>query len=137
MSWGFLTEFWNSITGLANYPIEFFENIGLAVAGALGNFFEAGVHIILDLAIVGQWLFNILALMIGKLILPIEYVFTFLKTFSTEAFKPVIPTELWQVPANIKSIFETLPYWDNLTVALGVAILLMIGVATIRKLTRI
>ncbi|GAI17084.1 unnamed protein product, partial [marine sediment metagenome] len=62
MDWGFLGEFWDAITGATinawEYTADWFKQIGLAVAGAIGNLFDFLIHYINDLFVFLGWLFS-------------------------------------------------------------------------------
>ena len=126
MTWGFLSEFWNSITGVGDYTIEFFKNIGLAVAGAVGNLFENLLHNLSDFFVFLSWIFQALKLLFLSLTLPISYVFNFLKGFIISASKtPITPEANFTFSTSTMSIFESLPYWNTMSSVLGIGIIVI------------
>ncbi len=135
--WGFLEEFWDAITSVADYPIEFFQNIGKAVAGAVGNLFDYLLHLANDLPIFVGWIADNLWNLIGYILAPIEFVFHFLKKFFVEAFKNQEIEQIWEIPANIIEIFKAIPYWDYLTGFFGVLVLIFLAIKIIHKLEHI
>lgn len=139
MIWGYLVEFWEAITSVGEYTIEFFQNIGKAVAGALGNLFEFIIHHITDVFVFGAWIFESLNTFLANLFTPIRYVYSFLKAFVDEAFltSTFDASEVWEFPANIMEVFNSIPYFDIFRTALGVGVLIVIGVATFRKFMRL
>ncbi|GAI38972.1 unnamed protein product, partial [marine sediment metagenome] len=62
MDWGFLGEFWDAITGATinawEYTADWFKQIGLAVAGAIGGLFDYLIHYFSDLFVFLGWLFS-------------------------------------------------------------------------------
>lgn len=120
--WGFLQEFWNAITQVGDYTIEWFQNIGLAVAGAVGNLFDFVLHYINDIAVFFYWIFSILGDIIGIFLLPLTYIFNFLKSLIQNAF--ATPDDFsYNWSTDILSIFEAIPYWTTITSVIGTAII--------------
>jgi hypothetical protein len=81
---GFLVGFWNSITGVivgtASYPIAFFQNIGLAVAGAIGSLFLDLFHYFFDIFAVFAYLFSAFKLLIITFLSPFSFIWDFITT---------------------------------------------------------
>ena len=80
--WGYLEQFWNAITQVGDYTIEWFRNIGNAVAGAIGGMFDWLIHYVSDVFIFLGWLFSILKELIMTFLSPVAYTFNFLKSFT-------------------------------------------------------
>jgi hypothetical protein len=142
MDWGFLGEFWDIISsqtiGGVEYTINWFKQIGLAVAGAIGGLFDYLIHAISDVFVFLGWLFSALKEIIMAMLLPLTYIFNFLKGFLTNAIKsPIVPETNYVFSTSTMSIFETIPYWNILTSILGVLILVITGFAIIRVISRI
>jgi len=138
MIWGYLTEFWNAITGVAEYPIEFFKNIGNAVAGALGNLFAFIIHSITDIFVFGGWFTSSLGTFFANILAPVKFVFGFLKSFIDSAFAtPVSGDPIWEFTDELMSVFHAIPYWTTISSVLGVCVLFVIGMAIVKQLTRI
>jgi len=136
MVWGYLSEFWNSITQVGDYTIEFFQNIGNAVAGALGNLFDFLNHSLSDIFIFGGWFFSTLGILLSKLWLPVNFIFNFFSAFVEKAFTTPEPQNIWVFNSEIMSVFETIPYWNTLTFILGVGILIIVGMAILKQFLR-
>lgn len=136
MVWGYLSEFWNSITQVGDYTIEFFQNIGNAVAGALGNLFEFLNHSLSDVFIFAGWFFSTLGNLLSKLWLPVNFIFTFFSAFVEKAFTNPEPQNIWVFSDEIMSVFETIPYWSTLTFVLGIGILIIVGMAILKQFLR-
>jgi len=133
MDWGYLGEFWNAITGVGDYTIAWFQSVGNAVAGAVGNLFEFVNHSLSDVFVFGGWFFSVLGNLIGKLWLPINYIFNFFKSFAEKAFSTPVNPDIWNFNDEIKSVFENIPYWNTITLVLGVCILIIFSVAILRQ----
>jgi len=139
MIWGYLQEFWNAITGVLDYPIEFFQSIGNAVAGAIGNLFEFFIHNITDIFVFAGWFFSNFRNFFGNVLLPLRYVYTFLQEFINTAF--VSPNtsakEIWFFGSDIMAIFNVIPYWATLCAVLGICLIIIIGFAIVKHFTKI
>jgi len=139
MIWGYLTEFWNAIIGVAEYPIEFFKSIGNAVAGAIGNLFEFFIHNTTDIFVFAGWFFSNFKNFFGNILLPVRYVYTFLKEFIATAF--ISPTtsakEVWNFGGDVMAIFNAIPYWSMLSAVLGICIIILIGFVIVKRFTHI
>lgn len=136
--WGFLSEFWEQITSVGDYTIEFFENIGLAVAGAIGSLFDFLIHYISDFFVFLGWLFSAIKELVFSLILPISYIYSFLNAFISNAIKtPIEPEVNYTFTTSTLAIFNTIPYWETLSMVLGVSILIIGGIAIISLILKI
>lgn len=136
--WGFLTEFWDAITGVGEYTIEFFENIGLAVAGAIGNLFNYIIHYTNDFFIFLSWVFSALKELTLAITLPLSYIFTFLRGFIINSTQePIIPEVSYKFTTSTMEIFETIPYWTTISITLGVGILIIGGIGILMLILKI
>ncbi|HUV72653.1 MAG TPA: hypothetical protein VMW25_06630 [Clostridia bacterium] len=136
MTWGYLTEFWDAITGVGDYTVAWFQNIGNAVAGAIGSLFEFFIHSFSDIFIYAGWFFDNVGRIFGLLFSPINYIFNFLKSFIGSAVSTPPVNTIWVFPDQIKSLFNAVPYWSTVVLVLGVCILLLTGVSLLRHLSR-
>lgn len=128
--WSYLEEFWTAVQGVSlsawEYTTDFFNSIGNAVAGAIGNLFYFVLHYINDLFVFFGWVGTILKEIIVLFLMPLTYVFTFLKTFLNSAF--VTPNNFsFEWNSEILSIFSTIPYWSFVTsvLTIGVSIIVL------------
>jgi hypothetical protein len=116
MTWGYLTEFWNAITQVGDYTIEFFESIGNAVAGAVGGLFEDLTHHIYDVFYFFGWLYDNLGILFGIIFKPLTWIFNFTKGFLTTAFATPESLNL-QLGAmahfgdNVMAFFNVIPHF--------------------------
>lgn len=133
MTWGYLGEFWNAITGVGEYTVEWFQNVGNAVGGALGNLFEFVNHSLSDVFVFGGWFFSALGTLLGKLWLPINYVFNFFSAFIEKAFSTPQAQEIWSFSDEVMTVFEKIPYWNTMISVLGVCILVIVGVSILKQ----
>jgi len=136
MVWGYLTEFWNSITQVGTYTIEWFQNIGNAVAGAIGNLFEFINHSLSDIFVYGGWFFSSLGVLFQKFWLPINYIFNFIKAFVGKAIATPTDQNIWAFSEEVKAIFQQIPYWSTLSMVLGICILIIFGIAILKQFLR-
>jgi len=140
--WDYLSQFWNAITetvvSVNTYTVEWFQNIGNAVAGAIGGMFSWLIHYLNDFFIFLGWVFSILKELISVFTLPIYYVFNFLKSFTISSFStPILPSASYSFSPEIMSIFQSLPYWSVIISVLGITVLIVIGVAVMKALLNI
>lgn len=137
MIWGYLEEFWNAITQVDidpwHYTIEFFQNVGRGVAGAIGNLFEFLNHSLSDVFIFGGWFFSTLGNLFSKLWLPVNYIFAFFSAFVDKAFETPTPQNIWGFSSEVMAVFEAIPYWNTITFVLGVSILIIVGIAILKQ----
>lgn len=134
MIWSYLSQFWNSITSVGDYSVEFFQSIGNAVAGAVGGIFEFVAHNASDFFVFLGWFFSNIGGIFTRLIIPIKFVFNFLKSFLDNAFASPVDTALWSFPVEIKDLFATIPYWNVVGTILGITILIFAGFFIFRKI---
>jgi len=142
MNWGFLGEFWDSITSQTltawQYTADWFKQIGLAVAGAIGGLFDYLIHYFNDVFVFLGWLFNGIKELASAVMLPIAYIGNFLKGFITNAIKtPLTPETSYTFSTSTMEIFETIPHWNSISSILGVAILILGGFAILRLITKV
>lgn len=75
------------------------------------------------------WLWQNSTLLLKKVFLPVQYIYTFLKQFFTNAFAPPLPSEnIWTFPAGILGLFNSVPYFNVLISALVLGIIVLMVV---------
>jgi hypothetical protein len=128
--WGFLTEFWGAITevvvGGATYTVSFFQSIGNAVAGAVMGAFDWFLHFGFDTYTFIRWVADSFSQLFVFLTSPLSYFYQFLKAFFLNITKPPIEIAggITQYATSTQSIFQAIPYWDTMTLILGIGLLL-------------
>lgn len=142
MSWGFLGEFWNAITGTTisawEYTATWFQQIGLAVAGAIGGLFDYVIHSVSDFFVFLSWVFSSIKELVLAITLPISYIGAFLRAFISSAIKtPVSAEASVSFSTSTMEIFETLPYWNIISTTLGVCILVLGAVAILKLIIKV
>ena len=142
MDWGFLGEFWNAVSSKTinawEYTADWFKQIGLAVAGAIGGLFDYLIHYFSDLFIFLGWLFSMIKELVLAVVLPISYIGSFLKGFLINAIKtPETPEASYTFSTSTMGIFETIPHWSLISSILGICILVLGGFAILRLITKI
>lgn len=138
MVWGYLSEFWNSVSSTTlnawEYTESWFQNIGNAVAGALGGLFEFLNHSLSDVFVFLGWLFENLSYIFHQLLYPVKYVFQYTSSFTSVAFgEPATTTNIWSFSTSTTGVLDSIPYWSELTTVIGIA-LIFIGAIAILKL---
>jgi hypothetical protein len=136
MVWGYLNEFWNAISGVGDYTIEFFQSIGNAVAGAVGGLFEDLTHHIFDVFYFFGWLFDNLGILFGIIFKPLTWIFNFAKGFTTSAF--ATPESLniqlgaiGHFSENVMAFFNVIPHFNLIFAGVGAGIgILMLAFIT-------
>lgn len=141
--WGYLTEFWDAITGVVveagNYTADFFQSIGNAVAGALGGAFDWLLHFLWDTYTFARWILDTFSQLFIFLTSPLSYFYQFLKAFFLNIAKPPveISSVLTQYATSTNAIFQTIPLWGTLTLILGVGVLIAGAVGLISLFLKI
>lgn len=133
----YLTEFWSEITEVVvsagTYTVNWFESVGNAVAGAIGGMFAWLIHYLNDFFIFLGWVFSIIKELIVVFILPISYVFNFLKAFTISAFSAPQTAELgYSFSAGVLALFDAVPYWDTIVTVLGLAVMFFLAVTLLK-----
>lgn len=125
--WGYLSEFWNSITSVGGYAVEWFQSIGNAVAGSLGGAFDWLLHYLWDGFTFLHWILNSFSQLFSFLTSPLSYFYQFLKAFWLNLIKPPveISSVFTQYATSTNAVFQTIPYWNTLTLILGVGVLIL------------
>lgn len=127
--WSYLQEFWQAISQVVVeagvYTIDWFESVGNAVAGAIGNLFYFVLHYINDLFVFIGWIGSLLKEIITLFLMPLTYVFTFLKAFLDTAF--ITPEDFsFEWSSEVLSVFSTLPYWSIMSSVLAIGISIIV-----------
>lgn len=76
---GFLDEFWNSITSATEGTVEWFQSLGNAVAGALGNLLFYPLRAIVDFGLAIAYLFSQLYQIILYILAPFLFFINYLE----------------------------------------------------------
>jgi len=138
MVWGYLSEFWDAITQVGDYTIEWFQNIGNAVAGAIGSLFEDLIHHIYDFFYIAQYLIDNLGELFNIILTPLAWIFNFVRGFFVSAFTTPVEAEItWVFTDEILEVFSSIPYWNIFTFALGSGIAILVLVFIFKRLTSI
>ena len=125
--WGYLSEFWNQLTTVVveagEYTASWFQGVGNAVAGAVGNLFDFALHFFNDVAVLIGWVGTSLKEMLSMFFLPLQYIFSFLKNLFVSAFSaPITPEHLYTFDNEILGVFNAIPYWAEVKVVLGISL---------------
>lgn len=123
--WGFFDEYWSAITSstvaAGEHTVDWFQNIGLAVAGAIGNLFNFALRFFNDAIIFFGWIFSLIGNIITIFLLPITWIFSFLKALLLAGFaSPTDTNYTWLISVN--QILESVPYWTELMTALTIGL---------------
>lgn len=138
MNWGYLGEYWNSIQEVGSTTVAWFQSLGNAVAGAIGNLFEFALRFVNDLRVLIEWILSIMLALIKFFLLPIIYAFNFLKSFTLAVFQPaVVPAGFENIGTSTWSIIVSMPYYSEIAGAIGIAFLAVIAVGTIKILMKL
>lgn len=142
MDWGFLGEYWGTITAQPidawQYTSDWFKQIGLAVAGAIGSLLDYLIHYISDFFVFLSWIFSALKELTLAITLPISYVGSFLRGFIANAIKePPNPEATYYFATSTMEIFEAIPHWDILSTTIGICILVLGGIAILLLITKL
>jgi len=138
MSWGYLSEFWDAIVEVGEYPVDYFESIGNAVAGAIGGFFSNLIHHIYDVFYFFRWFAENLTDTITSIFSPLDWIFHFLKGFragigSTPTTEPID----WTFQNDILGVFsDVLPYWNFFLWSIGAGIGILIIFFILKRLSQ-
>ena len=123
--WGYLAEFWGAIQTVGDYTVDFFQSIGNAVAGAIGGAFDWFLHFGFDTYTFIRWIADSFSQLFVFLTSPLSYFYQFLKAFFVNISAPpiTISSGITQYATSTQEIFNAIPYWDTLTLILGVGVL--------------
>jgi hypothetical protein len=95
-------------------------------------------HFINDFSVFFGWIGDILHTLISTFLLPLNFVFTFVKAFLVNSFLTPIATGFNYIWDNsVMSIFQSLPYWNLIVAALIAGIGIIITFFILKVLTRI
>lgn len=137
MLWNYLTQFWDQIVAVGEYPITFFQNIGNAVAGAIGSFLDIIFHNLNDIFVFVAWFGTNIKSIFLSLLSPITYFFNVLKFFYANAFASPLPAEAtYTFTEPVLSVFNTIPYWNVISSVIGAVLIFIIGLSAIKLLLR-
>lgn len=137
MVWEYLTQFWGSIVSVGEYPIAFFQNIGNAVAGALGGFFDIIFHNLADIFVFVNWFGYNLKNIFVSMLSPITYFFNVLRFFFGTAFStPPPPEATYTFSQEVLDVFQAIPNWTIFSSVLGAGIIFIIGISSLKLLLK-
>lgn len=124
MSFGFLTEFWDSIAEVVisggTYTVDWFKSLGNAVAGAVGNIFIIPLKAIVEFGLAIAYIFKIIILIAKNFFGYFEYLGVFFSKIAD--FISVEPTQnnLFTQSQAITNGLANIPFWGTMqTVIIG------------------
>jgi hypothetical protein len=80
-----------------------------------------------DFIVFVGWVWQNLFTLIGKIFIPVRFIYTYLKSFVVSAFAtPPEVDVIWSFPANIMGLFQGIPYWNVLLGALVIGIFIIL-----------
>ncbi len=137
--WGYLAEFWNKITAVGDYAVEYFQSIGHAVAGAIGGLFQPLIHQFYDLFHLVWWFADNMAGLFSFLLTPLSWLFNFGKGFLNTAFKSVEELgiekgDIAYFGAEIFAVFDAIPYVNYIFAGAGAMLGLLFLVFVFKRL---
>jgi hypothetical protein len=134
--WGYLSEFWDAITEVGGTTIEWFQSIGNAVAGAIGQLFYSTLHYLNDTWVFLGWIFSVIGQVVSLFLLPLTWVFNFLKGLLGQIF--TAPTDFsYTWSGEVLAVFQAIPYWSVIAVVLGACISIIAVIFVLRLFTRL
>lgn len=140
--WGYLSEFWDAITAVGDYSIEWFESVGNAVAGAIGGIFEDLTHHFYDVFYIIQWFLSNLGSMLSIAFTPLTWIFNFVRGFFVSATSSLETLGI-ELPAitiltdNVSAFFNAMPYFSLLSTGIGAILGIFIMIFIIKKIIHI
>jgi len=91
-----------------------------------------------DFLIFLGWAFKNSTLILGKVFLPVRYIYTYLREFFTNAFvPPTTPEAIWTFPDEIKAVFNAIPYFNVLMSVMILGISILIIVFILKQFTKV
>lgn len=134
--WGYLSEFWDAITEVGGTTIAWFQSIGNAVAGAIGQLFYSTLHYLNDTWVFLGWIFSVIGQVVSLFLLPLTWVFNFLKGLLGQIF--TAPTDFsYTWSGEVLAVFQAIPYWSIIAVVLGACISIIAVIFVLRLFTRL
>jgi len=140
--WGYLSEFWDAITGVGDYSIAWFQSVGNAVAGAIGGLFEDLTHHFYDIFYIIQWFLDNLGNMFIIAFTPLTWIFNFVRGFFISATSSLgelgieVP-EINLLTDNVANFFNAFPYFSLLLTGVAGALGLFILIFIVKKIIHI
>lgn len=136
--WGYITEFWNSITtaivGGATYGIDWFQSVGNAVAGAVGGLLGYLIHWFSDLFIFLGWFSQNMGVVFKFLFTPFQFVYAFLSEFTAKLFETSIDPG---IDITITDYLEIIPYSAQIIGILSIGLMTLVFFFLIKQLQKI
>jgi len=137
MSFGFLGEFWNSITsatvGAVTYGTDFFQSIGNAVAGAIANIVLYPIKVIFDGALAVSYVFETLITLSGQLFASLRFLIIFLGGILA-GFTTTPPTISGVFATSTVTFLQGIPMIGTITTVMGVGMIVVAVIATIKSI---
>jgi len=132
---GFLNEFWSAITSATEGTVEWFQSLGNAVAGALGNLLFYPLQAVIDFGLAIAYLMNQLLSLISYLISPFLYFFTFLGAVLNYMFQPATASvSLPPLTTSIITVLNIIPYFGYFLAAITAALWIKVILSTLHTL---
>lgn len=138
MVWDYLAQFWDAVVavtvGGVEYTVGWFQAIGNAVAGAVGNLFEFLIRGFSDFIVFLGWSGEMLGDIFGAIISPLNFIFLFFKSFFVSlSSSPYVP----DFTLFDHRYFDVIPYFSVISGVLAMCFILYITFTAIKHLTHI
>jgi hypothetical protein len=134
--WGYLSEFWDSIVQVGDTTVAWFQSVGNAVAGAVGSLFETTLHYLNDTWVFLGWIFSAIGQLITLFLLPLNFVFQFLKGLIVSAFSSPTDYQYSWSSASMQ-LFEKIPLWNTIAPVLIACVFVIALFFVLRLMTKL
>jgi hypothetical protein len=135
--WGYLSQFWDSVatTTLSawEYSVGYFQSIGNAVAGAIGDLFQTVIHYYLDANVFLYWFFVNILYIFGQIFKPIQFFFQIIISFVYKSFdNPILPNFGTSFSTSSLIVLNSIPFWSEIKILLTLIILIAFGIGILK-----
>lgn len=133
----YLSQFWDSITSATADSVEWFQSLGNAVAGAMGNILLYPLQVMVDFGLAIVYFVSQVWSLISIFFAPFWFVVAWATAVVNAATQTYQTSPLFsEVTADVSNFFNSLPYWSALTSVIAAGIWFAVFYSTLKAIRR-
>jgi len=133
---GYLSEFWDSITAETSETIAWFQSVGNAVAGAIGKVLLMPLQVVVDFGLASGWIISNIGQIIFSLLAPFKFIAIFFSSFISSISTMPSANNLFTQNTQALGFLQSFPLWSQMSIILG-GLVLILGVITTIKVSNL
>jgi len=137
MIFGYLSQFWNSVTSATTDTVAWFQSVGNAVAGALGNLVLIPFRGLFEVILALGWTIVQIVHLVGVIFSPIVFLGIYLYKVSVSFFFTPVTTNLFTLDTSVMTFITAFPLMAIMFVVLTGLLYVVTAISIFTKMVNL